>query len=156
MSDSLPNSELMMLASQIYVRLRRCNGRIVDAVYMVKNEAYAREILELAAQQPDPELQSLASRYEGWLEPEMPVLAAPAVPSEDPRLAEARAAAIEAMMMMTMPPTPLKAVPKAAPVAAAPSSRTPTPLPKAPVQPPEPTHVPTEEEVAQHYIGALR
>ena len=148
MSDSLPNSELMMLASQIYVRLRRCNGRVVDAVYMVKNEAYAREILDMAAIQPDAELQALASRYEGWLEAAVPVLSIPpAPPKEDPRIAEARAEAIQAMMLMTMPPTPLKKVEKI-------SEKVLTPLPVN--QPVEPTHVPTEEEVAQHYIGALR
>lgn len=61
-------AERFTLASQIYVRLRRCNGRVIDAVHMVENEPYAREILAMVAQQTDAELLSLLGRYEEQLE----------------------------------------------------------------------------------------
>jgi hypothetical protein len=61
-------AERFTLASQIYVRLRRCNGRVIDAIYMVENEPYAREILAMASQQTDVELLSLLGRYEEQLE----------------------------------------------------------------------------------------
>lgn len=127
MNDAPHHTELMMLASQIYVRMRRCNGRIVDAVYMVKNEAYAREILDLAMQQTDTELQMLASRYEGWLEPVTPVPLS--VPAQAP---------VVDLPVLTLPVRPgLQVVEKPQPA-------------------PEPAHLVTEEEVAQHYVGALR
>jgi hypothetical protein len=34
--DPLVNNELFSLATQLYVRLRRETGRVVDAVYMAK------------------------------------------------------------------------------------------------------------------------
>jgi len=141
MNEVPHHSELMMLASQIYVRMRRCNGRVVDAVYMVKNEDYAREILDLAMRQTDTELQMLASRYEGWLEPVQPPLPVVTVPVVQP---------VEAPVpVLTLPVKPglqvVEKLPVAAPVAA------PVPAVMA-----EPAHLVTEEEVAQHYIGALR
>jgi hypothetical protein len=133
MNEVPHHSELMMLASQIYVRMRRCNGRVVDAVYMVKNEDYAREILDLAMQQTDTELQMLASRYEGWLEPAqapLPVVSLPVIPPVE-----------LPVPVLTLPVKPGLQVVEKLPVAAVMA---------------EPAHLVTEEEVAQHYIGALR
>lgn len=127
MNDSAATAELMMLASQIYVRLRRCNGRIVDALYMARNEAYAREILALAVMQPDPELQVLASRFERWLDALLPIelpLPATGTPPE-----------------ASLPPIPVM-------------SRVDKPEHLPVTEAAEPTVI--GEEVAQHYIGALR
>jgi len=52
MTETL-NSEVFSLASQLYVRMRRCSGRVVDAIYMAQNEQYAQEILKIAAQEKD-------------------------------------------------------------------------------------------------------
>lgn len=73
-------AELLKLASQLYVKLRRHPGRVIDAVYMVQNEQYAREILILALQQNDLEINELASRIQGLLSGQphaIPVLKAP-------------------------------------------------------------------------------
>lgn len=129
MNDSAATAELMMLTSQIYVRLRRCNGRIVDALYMARNEAYAREILALAVMQPDPELQVLASRFERWLDALHPL--------EQPLPATGAVTPPEA----SLPPIPVM-------------SRVDKPEHLPVTEAAEPTVI--GEEVAQHYIGALR
>lgn len=139
MSEPLPNSELMMLASQIYVRLRRCNGRIIDAIYMVRSPEYAREILELAIRQPDGELLALAERYEKCLVAGLPQPAS-AKAADEP--------VAEGFGNLTMPVLPvLQLVGKT-------GDSLPKSLPDSPAG--EPGHIPTEEEVAHHYIGALR
>lgn len=60
--DETVNAEFFSLASQLYVRLRRHTGRVIDTVYMAQNEQYAREILALAASQADAELSNLTTR----------------------------------------------------------------------------------------------
>ncbi|WP_130803973.1 hypothetical protein [Acinetobacter ihumii] len=60
--DPIINNELFTLATQLYVRLRRETGRVVDAVYMAQNDAYAREIMHLAASVEDRELKNLAEK----------------------------------------------------------------------------------------------
>lgn len=60
--DETLNAEFFSLATQLYVRLRRHTGRVIDTVYMAQNEQYAREILTLAATQVDAELSSLTAR----------------------------------------------------------------------------------------------
>ncbi|RYZ18242.1 MAG: hypothetical protein EOP49_49900 [Sphingobacteriales bacterium] len=60
--DETVNAEFFSLASQLYVRLRRHTGRVIDTVYMAQNEQYAREILTFAASQADAELSSLTTR----------------------------------------------------------------------------------------------
>jgi hypothetical protein len=44
------------ISTQIYVRLRRVTGRVVDALYMVQNADYAQYVLALAKDSQDPEL----------------------------------------------------------------------------------------------------
>ena len=60
--DEKVNAEFFLLASQLYVRLRRHNGRVIDTVYMAQNEQYAHEILTVAASQDDAEISSLTAR----------------------------------------------------------------------------------------------
>lgn len=60
--DETVNAEFFLLASQLYVRLRRHTGRVIDTVYMAQNEQYAHEILTVAASQDDAEISSLTAR----------------------------------------------------------------------------------------------
>jgi hypothetical protein len=66
MTETL-NSEVFSLASQLYVRMRRCSGRVVDAVYMAQNEQYAQEILKIAGQEKDQEILELVQRFQALL-----------------------------------------------------------------------------------------
>jgi hypothetical protein len=59
----MTNAERFSLATHLYVRLRRANGRVVDALWMSQNDEYAREILRIAAQIADPEVQNLVGRF---------------------------------------------------------------------------------------------
>jgi len=63
----MTQAERFSLATHLYVRLRRSSGRVVDAVWMAQNDEYAREILKLAAVDPDAETQSLVQRFEALL-----------------------------------------------------------------------------------------
>lgn len=121
--NDLVNPEFFKLASQLYVKLRRNPGRVIDAVYMVQNQHYAHEILVLASQQHDAEMNELVSRIQAFLPeslPEIPVLrqAVAAIPNSIP-------------VAVNMPPIDQDG--HAHDIAA---------------------H--STEEVAQHYVGALR
>ncbi len=63
----MSESEKFALATHVYVRLRRANGRVVDAVWMAHNEDYAREIIGIARGVTDAELQSLCDRFEALM-----------------------------------------------------------------------------------------
>ena len=134
LTDEQDKADFFMLASQIYVRLRRVSSRVIDAVYMVENEDYAREIIRIATLVNDIELHQLAGRMQqimAGVGVQQPV--APAIPTlrQQPSAAVAPAAAMR---------KPVEVVPEVAvaqvDVAA------------------NPEHVP--EEVSHHYIGALR
>ncbi|HMU88699.1 MAG TPA: hypothetical protein PLF28_03730 [Agitococcus sp.] len=83
MTENL-NSEVFSLASQLYVRMRRSSGRVVDAIYMAQNEQYAQEILRIAGQEKDQEILEIVQRFQTLLAktepkivestPEIPVL----------------------------------------------------------------------------------
>ncbi|MEB3754486.1 hypothetical protein [Acinetobacter sp. MD2(2019)] len=53
---------IFALASQLYVRLRRVTGRVIDVAYLEQNQHYANEIIRIASQAPDAEVQQLAQR----------------------------------------------------------------------------------------------
>ncbi|KCY99079.1 hypothetical protein J831_2448, partial [Acinetobacter baumannii 25691_8] len=38
----IANAEAFTLATQIYVRMRRVTGRVIDAMYVVRNKDYAK------------------------------------------------------------------------------------------------------------------
>lgn len=61
------NAEFFSLASQLYVRMRRLHGRVIDSVYMTQNPDYAREILRLAQTSADAELSGLIQRIEQFV-----------------------------------------------------------------------------------------
>ncbi len=77
MSNDAKKAELFLLASQLYVRLRRITGRVVDAVYMVENEAYAREIIRIALAESDSELQKHAAHLQQLINGEPASVAPP-------------------------------------------------------------------------------
>lgn len=65
------------IAAQLFIRLKRSPGRVIDVTWMLENEPYAREVLKLA-RTIDAESAELASRFEA-LAPS--VRHAPAPPS---------------------------------------------------------------------------
>lgn len=146
MSEAIINPEVFSLASQLYVRMRR-SGRVVDAIYMAQNSEYAREILRMASRETDREIHEIISRFEALLgreeektkvvkplEPPVPVVVEPVV--------EKPVAEKHDIFSMTLRPLRKK-------------HQT---LPEIQVQPEVVAGhtVELEEEVAHHYIGALR
>ena len=58
------DDQLSALATHLYVRLRRDGGRVIDVIWMTRNQDYAREIIRIARSIPDAEVARLADRYE--------------------------------------------------------------------------------------------
>ncbi|MEI1681908.1 hypothetical protein V8P49_11860 [Acinetobacter baumannii] len=56
------NAEAFTLATQIYVRMRRVTGRVIDAIYMVQNKDYAKYVIALALEAEDDELKRCVER----------------------------------------------------------------------------------------------
>ncbi|MCB1657147.1 MAG: hypothetical protein KDI39_02865 [Pseudomonadales bacterium] len=138
MGDSVLHPEFFSLASQLYVQMRR-SGRVVDAVYMAKNQDYAREILQLASRETNPEIVAIVARFETLLEREYPSKEIkqpePVVIKEQPPKAN------EDVFSMTL--RPFKKL------AAKQQTQPELPVVKEQVED-------IEEEVAHHYVGALR
>lgn len=135
LTDEQDKADFFMLASQIYVRLRRVSSRVIDAVYMVENEDYAHEIIRIATLVNDVELHQLAGRMQqimagvsGVAQPAAPVI---------PTLRQPAAASVAPAAAMRRP-VAVVPVPEVTQVDVAVN----------------PDHVP--EEVSHHYIGALR
>jgi hypothetical protein len=167
MNEALINPEVFTLASQLYVRMRR-SGRVVDAVYMAQNTDYAHEILRIAARETDVDILDIVTRFEALLAREvektkvepLPVLTHAAVVAM-PTIEQER----EINFNATLPPTSAAALkapsllervvnfnatlPHVLPV------KQPT-LPTIPVEALPAHQAELEEEVAHHYIGALR
>jgi hypothetical protein len=60
----MTESEALLLATRLYVRMRAGGGRVIDAVWMTQNVEYAREVLRMAHAHADGEVQRLAARFE--------------------------------------------------------------------------------------------
>lgn len=60
----MTDNELLTVATQLYVRLRRNGGRIIDVIWAVRNADYAREVLRIAREHPDADVAPLADRFE--------------------------------------------------------------------------------------------
>lgn len=69
--NALVNNEFFSISSQLYVRLRRVTGRVIDAIYMGQNQDYARHVIQLALATDDIELQRYATCLHDFLEPEV-------------------------------------------------------------------------------------
>ena len=74
--ENVVNSEAFAVATQMYVRLRRVCGRVIDVMYLVQDQSYARYIAELALATQDVELQRQVARLSNCLDlyPEPPML----------------------------------------------------------------------------------
>lgn len=140
MTETL-NSEVFSLASQLYVRMRRCSGRVVDAIYMAQNEQYAQEILKIAAQEKDQEILDLVQRFQVLLAKNEPKIVE--TNTEIPVLTEAvkeKEAATEKTDIFSMTFRNLRRKAEVLEHSAAPA----------------PHIEELEEQVAHHYTGALR
>ena len=51
------------IAAQLFIRLKRSPGRVIDVTWMLQNEPYAQEVLKVA-RTADAESADLASRFE--------------------------------------------------------------------------------------------
>lgn len=58
----IANAEAFTLATQIYVRMRRVMGRVIDAMYVVQNKDYAKYVIALALEAEDDELKRCVER----------------------------------------------------------------------------------------------
>lgn len=61
-NEVVVNAEAFTIATQMYVRLRRVCGRVIDVMYLVNNKDYAKHVLELALATQDPELERFVVR----------------------------------------------------------------------------------------------
>ncbi len=58
----IANAEAFTLATQIYVRMRRVTGRVIDEMYVVRNKDYAKYVIALALEAEDDELKRCVER----------------------------------------------------------------------------------------------
>ncbi|ENX01336.1 hypothetical protein F900_01702 [Acinetobacter modestus] len=56
------NAEAFSVATQMYVRLRRVSGRVIDVMYLVHDKDYAKYVIEIALATEDTELERYAAR----------------------------------------------------------------------------------------------
>ncbi|MDP9803036.1 hypothetical protein J2771_001290 [Acinetobacter calcoaceticus] len=50
------------MATQIYVRMRRVTGRVIDAMYVIQNKDYAKYVITVALETDDDELKRCVER----------------------------------------------------------------------------------------------
>lgn len=60
--DPRINNEMFVIGTQIYVRLRRVSGRVIDAMYLSQDTEYAMHVIEQALKTDDLELHQYAFR----------------------------------------------------------------------------------------------
>ncbi len=68
------NAEAFSVSTQIYVRMRRVTGRVIDALYVVQNKDYAKYVMALALETDDDELKRYVERLNSLTDsiPELP------------------------------------------------------------------------------------
>lgn len=64
----IANADTFSVATQIYVRMRRVTGRVIDAMYMVQNKDYAKYVIALALETEDDELKRCVERLKSLLD----------------------------------------------------------------------------------------
>lgn len=74
-SEVSVNAEAFTIATQMYVRLRRVCGRVIDVMYLVNNQDYAKHVLDVALATQDQEL----ARFVARLSPLIDLYAQPSV-----------------------------------------------------------------------------
>ncbi|MDX8274849.1 hypothetical protein SLJ90_08725 [Acinetobacter pittii] len=72
----IANADAFSVATQIYVRMRRVTGRVIDAMYVVQNKDYAKYVIALALETEDDELKRSVERLKSLVDtiPEEPSL----------------------------------------------------------------------------------
>lgn len=70
----IANADAFSVATQIYVRMRRVTGRVIDAMYVVQNKDYAKYVIALALETEDDELKRSVERLQSLVDtiPEEP------------------------------------------------------------------------------------
>ncbi|KXZ70108.1 hypothetical protein [Acinetobacter venetianus] len=81
-SEVLVNAEAFAIATQMYVRLRRVCGRVIDVMYLVNNKDYAKHIVDIALSTEDEELEKQVTR----LRPLIDLYPEPAVMIEESKV----------------------------------------------------------------------
>lgn len=81
-SEVLVNAEAFAIATQMYVRLRRVCGRVIDVMYLVNNKDYAKYIVDIALSTEDEELEKQVAR----LRPLIDLYPEPAVMIEESKV----------------------------------------------------------------------
>ncbi|MCR4532634.1 hypothetical protein [Acinetobacter venetianus] len=81
-SEVLVNAEAFAIATQMYVRLRRVCGRVIDVMYLVNNKDYAKYIVDIALSTEDEELEKQVAR----LRPLIDLYPEPAVMLEESKV----------------------------------------------------------------------
>lgn len=81
-SEVLVNAEAFAIATQMYVRLRRVCGRVIDVMYLVNNKDYANHIVDIALSTEDEELEKQVTR----LRPLIDLYPEPAVVIEESKV----------------------------------------------------------------------
>lgn len=62
------NAEAFAIATQMYVRLRRVCSRVIDVMYLVHDQAYARYIIQKCTETRDAELAHYVKRLSHLLD----------------------------------------------------------------------------------------
>lgn len=58
----ITNVDAFSVATQIYVRMRRVTGRVIDAMYVIQNKDYAKYVITVALETEDDELKRCVER----------------------------------------------------------------------------------------------
>lgn len=58
----ITNADAFSVATQIYVRMRRVTGRVIDAMYVIQNKDYAKYVITVALETEDDELKRCVER----------------------------------------------------------------------------------------------
>ncbi|MCG9481583.1 hypothetical protein MCL30_07310 [Acinetobacter pittii] len=64
----IANADAFSVATQVYVRMRRVTGRVIDAMYMVQNKDYAKYVIALALETEDDELKRCVERLKSLVD----------------------------------------------------------------------------------------
>lgn len=67
MAGDMSGAEHFGIATRLFARLRRNGGRPIDVQWMLRDEKYAREVIEFARSTGDATVIELADRYEALL-----------------------------------------------------------------------------------------
>lgn len=62
------NADAFSVATQIYVRMRRVTGRVIDALYVVQNKDYAKYVIGLVLESDDDELKRCVERLKSLVD----------------------------------------------------------------------------------------